>query len=173
MNDELIETLIVHLKPSLCGCTLLVFLPGTASISRLYARLVFKYLYQEGQNHQVAFDRIQVLDSRCVCTVFWGTNRTLHKYRRDWCDTSQSQRCDRHRSCQTDCLNERKGIKSLIERFVSKASAAQRAGRAGRVMKVVAIDCTRKKCLKMTSDYMIVGDLAHTHRFVVATSRDQ
>ena len=40
VNDELIETLIVHLKPSLqVGCTLLVFLPGTASISRLYSRL--------------------------------------------------------------------------------------------------------------------------------------
>ena len=124
VNDELIETLIVHLKPSLLvGCTLLVFLPGTASISRLYSRLSSLSIFTKKDKiiklHSTA-SKSSIRDAFAPCsgvrivlsTNIAETGVTLPKVN-VVIDTGLVKQI---------AFNERKGIKSLIERFVSKAS---------------------------------------------------
>ena len=124
VNDELIETLIVHLKTSLLvGCTLLVFLPGTASISRLYSRLSSLSIFTKKDKiiklHSTA-SKSSIRDAFAPCsgvrivlsTNIAETGVTLPKVN-VVIDTGRVKQI---------AFNERKGIKSLIERFVSKAS---------------------------------------------------
>jgi HrpA-like RNA helicase len=137
VNDELIETLIIHLKPTLLvGCTVLVFLPGTASISRLYSRLSSLRIFSKKDKiiklHSTA-SKASIRDAFAQCS---GVRIVLSTNIAETGVTLPNVNVviDTGRVKQI-AFNERKGIKSLIERFVSKASAKQRAGRAGRVMR--------------------------------------
>ncbi|CAG9464869.1 unnamed protein product [Pedinophyceae sp. YPF-701] len=136
IDYDLLEALVCHIDDEQAPGSILVFLPGMAEISKLYARLAATQRFGAGEwllplHSQIAsaeqrrvFRRPPGGARKCVlATNIAETSLTIEDvvYVVDTGKVKET----RH--------DPSRGISLLVEDFVSQASAKQRTGRAGRV----------------------------------------